>query len=376
MSESAGLYIHVPFCRSKCAYCDFYSLPLLEQKEAYLRALAEELKEEPSYLDCQALSSIYFGGGTPSLLNAEDFHYLFDLIQAHYDLRDCGEITIEANPDDLNMTYIKSLSRLPFNRISIGIQSFCDESLRSIHRRHNARQAIEAVRNCRTQGFDNISIDLMFGLPNQTADIFHQDLQQAIELQVEHLSVYLLSLEPGVPLYRQWKKGHWRAMDEQESERLYYSAHEKLSQAGYEHYELSNFAKPGFRAKHNAAYWQGKPYLGIGPSAHSFNGKSRRWNPSDLKAYIQSGGHPLREEETLNENDRYNDFILTRLRTAEGFKTADIECCFGKSKTDFCLRSAQKWLRRGALRMEEGNLRIAPSAYFISDSIIRDLFYV
>ncbi len=377
MSGIFGLYIHIPFCKSKCAYCDFYSLCSTADKAVFLDCLLRELRSEKQYTGGNQLSTIYFGGGTPSLLTAEDYKLIFDGISREYDLGHCTEITLEANPDDLNPDYLKSISGLPFNRISMGIQSFRDNELRALGRRHNAAQAIQAVSHCREAGLNNISIDLMFGIPQQNELSLQYSIEHALKLDVPHISVYMLSLEPGSRLYKDWQQGRFDEMPDELAEKSYFLISRCLKQAGYEHYEISNFARPGFRAIHNASYWSGQPYLGLGPSAHSFKGSSRRWNPASLKAYIQGiqSGNLQREEEKLDGFTRYNELILTHLRTSEGLSTGDLYTVHGKDLYDYCTKQARPLVEAGLLENSEGQLRLAGSAYFVSDSVIRELFW-
>lgn len=375
--KAAGLYIHVPFCQRKCAYCDFYSRAESQFIEAYVEALCREIAESKIYLDQAApyyIATIYFGGGTPSLLQASQFRRIFDRLSEYYDLSRVSEISLEANPDDLSPAYLQSLRSLPFNRLSIGIQSFQDEELAFIQRRHDAQTAIAAVNNARQAGFDNISIDLMFGLPGQSKESFSKSIQQAIALKPEHLSAYMLGLEPEVPLAKSLEAGLWQACDDDTAAEMYQALSEQLQAAGYEHYEISNFALPGRRSQHNSSYWKGLPYLGLGPSAHAYNGKSRRWNDADLSSYIK--GVFSREEEILNPQEHYNDYLLTRLRTCEGIHTEEFSKIFGEEALQRLMQEAAPFIAQGSLIKEAAWLRLASSAYFVSDNIIRELFEV
>ncbi|HPH56848.1 MAG TPA: radical SAM family heme chaperone HemW [Bacteroidales bacterium] len=377
MSGSFGLYLHIPFCKSKCAYCDFYSLCGTEGKTVFLDCLSKESGSEKQYIDGNQLSTIYFGGGTPSLLSANDYKLLFESIGREYDIGRCTEITLEANPDDLSPAYLKSISGLPFNRISIGIQSFNDRELRALGRRHDASQGIEAVGRCREAGLNNISIDLMFGIPEQNELSLQSNIEQALKLEVPHISVYMLSLEPGSQLYKDWQQGRFTEISDEEAEKHYFLISDQLKQAGYDHYEISNFARPGFRAIHNASYWSGRPYLGLGPSAHSFNGRTRRWNPASLEAYIQGiqNRNLIREEESLDLYTRYNELIMTHLRTSEGFSTDELLFLYGPELYDYCLEQARPLIAGGMLENTGGRIKLAYRAYFVSDSVIRALFW-
>lgn len=377
MPGNFGLYIHVPFCKSKCAYCDFYSLCGTSDKAVFLDCLSRESAYEKQYINGNQPSTIYFGGGTPSLLSAGDYKLLFEGISKEYDLSHCTEITLEANPDDLSPAYLNSFSGLPFNRISMGIQSFRDKELRALGRRHDARQAIEAVSRCREVGLTNISIDLMFGIPEQNELSLQSNIEQALKLEVPHISVYMLSLEPGSRLYKDWQQGSFTEISDEQAEKSYFLISDQLKQAGYDHYEISNFARPGFRAIHNASYWSGRPYLGLGPSAHSFNGRTRRWNPASLKDYIQGiqNRNLVREEENLDLYTRYNEFIMTRLRTSEGFSTEELRALYGPDLYNYCLEQAGPLLAGGILENTDGRLKLACRAYFVSDSVVRALFW-
>lgn len=375
--DASGLYIHVPYCKRKCAYCDFYSRAAV-LTDAYPDALAAEMEESRHYLPAGGarpqLATVYFGGGTPSLLGAGQLQKVFRSVGCFFDILPDAEITLEANPDDLGQDYVEALKDLPVNRLSIGCQSFIDSELAFIGRRHDARRAVEAVRRCQEAGYGNISIDLMMALPGQTLTSFEDSLSQAIDLGVQHISAYLLSLEPGVPLYRSLQRGLWQEADEETSTTMYRRLHERLTAAGYEHYEVSNFALPGFRSRHNSAYWQGRPYLGLGPSAHSFDGHSRRWNAADLDAYLR---HDFgRETDTPDLEGRYNELLMTRLRCLEGIGLDPLRHRLGQDLCDACLAAAQKWIESGDMRLEDGRLAIDPDSWIISDEIIRDLMLV
>ena len=287
----AGIYIHVPFCKTRCAYCDFYSTTLQELKPRYVEAVCQELAMRHKYLQDEDIRTIYFGGGTPSQLVWEDFKKLFASIDNVYGMKDCVEITLEANPDDLTEEYVKMLATLPFNRISMGIQSFHEPTLELIGRRHTATQAIEAVHRCQNYGFQNISIDLIYGLPAETPEQWKQDLQTAFSLDVQHISAYHLTYEQGTRLWQMLQRKEITEVDEDTSVELFRILCEQMQQAGFEHYEISNFARPGYRSHHNSAYWHEVPYLGCGPGAHSFDGKSREGNVASLANYILAIEH-------------------------------------------------------------------------------------
>lgn len=375
-----GLYLHIPFCKTKCHYCDFYSVSQTGLRNDWLNALLEELKMEPAFLGTErpVLRTVYFGGGTPSQLRFEEFERIFAAIEAHFDLSACEEITLEANPDDLTESYIADLRRLPFNRISIGVQSFDDSELQAINRRHTAAAAAEAICCCHRQGFGNISLDLMYGLPGQTVESFTKSLQVALSLPVQHISSYSLSWEEGSVLYAKLQSGALKQADEEFSEACFFLMKDLLEHAGFEHYELSNFALEGFASKHNSSYWDGSRYLGVGPGAHAYNGLVRRFNPPSLKRYVEGirEGSDFRETEELDASTRYNDFIITRLRTMRGLDLHELKAGFGSDMEAYCLKNASKSLRNGTLEQVGDRLRLTRKGLFVSDSVMSDLLDV
>lgn len=374
----AGIYIHIPFCKTRCIYCDFYSTTRSELKSQYIRALCRELTERKEYLKGEAVETIYFGGGTPSQLSEEDFKEVFKTIEQVYGMREATEITLEANPDDLTEEYIGMLHTLPFNRISMGIQTFDDATLQLLNRRHNATQAIEAVKRCRQAGLQNISIDLIYGLPGETEQRWAQDLQQAVSLDVEHISAYHLIYEEGTPLYKMLQQHSVSQVDEDSSLNFFSTLIDTLSAAGYEHYEISNFCKPGMYSRHNTSYWQGISYLGCGPSAHSFNGDSREWNVASLNQYLSSieQGQRQHETEQLNTQTRYNEYIITGLRTMWGISTEELKKKFGDRLWKYCLEQASSYLGNGKLELHNDRLKLTREGIFISDGIMSDLLEI
>lgn len=375
LEKMAGIYIHVPFCSQRCAYCDFYSQTNASYKHAYIRALVRELELRADYLKGESVETIYFGGGTPSQLQADDFKPVFYAIDTYYDTSRCHEVTLEANPDDLTMSYLRTIDALPFNRISIGVQSFDDDDLRMLNRRHDRKGAIEAVSRCRDAGFSNLSLDLIYGLPNQTAGKWQENLEEVFRLEIPHLSAYHLSYEEGTPLYRSMKAGTVVPVDEEKSVLLYRKLIEEASAAGYLHYEISNFCRPESFSRHNSSYWTGERYLGAGPAAHSYDGSSRQWNVSSLPRYINALDHdlPYFEKENLDEQTRYNEYILTRLRTMWGIRLSMLRKCFGAERARYFERQASPYLRSGILRQSGDSVCIAEEALFTSDGILCDL---
>lgn len=374
----AGIYIHIPFCKTRCAYCDFYSTTSDELKQRYVRALCRELELRRYYLQGAPIRTIYIGGGTPSQLDEKELDMLFHTLEAIYGLQAAEEITIEANPDDLTDSYVNVLQRFPINRISIGIQTFDDPTLKLLNRRHTARQAIEAVERCRQAGFDNIGIDLIYGLPGETDRQWKHDLRQALALQPEHISAYHLTYEEGTPLYKLLQSHRIHEVDEDSSLRFFTTLMDTLAAAGYEHYEISNFCKPGRQAQHNSAYWQGITYLGCGPSAHSYNTDSREWNEPSLKAYIHAleRGERFFHGERLDNRARYNEYVMTSLRTRRGASPDKIAAQFGKELQQYFLTNMQPYLTAGKLQQENDRVRLTRQGLFVSDGIISDLMYV
>ena len=374
----AGIYLHIPFCKTRCIYCDFYSTTRSELITRYIHALCNELEMRKEYLKEEKIETVYFGGGTPSQLGEEDFQQIFKAIQKHYGLEDCREITLEANPDDLSKEYLQMLSALPFNRISMGIQTFDDATLKLLKRRHNARTATEAVRRCREAGYQNISIDLIYGLPGETKERWEKDLRQAISLNVEHISAYHLIYEEGTPLYKMLQQHSVSQVDEDSSLNFFSTLIDTLSAAGYEHYEISNFCKPGMYSRHNTSYWQGIPYLGCGPSAHSFDGDSREWNVASLNQYLSSveQGQRLHETEQLDTRTRYNEYIITGLRTMWGISTEELKSKFGDRLWEYCSEQAKPYLENGKLKLHNDRLKLTKEGIFVSDGIMSDLLEI
>ena len=374
----AGIYIHIPFCKRRCIYCDFFSTTQSEKKSAYVHALCRELEMRKDYLEGEDIETIYLGGGTPSQLLREELEKIFNHIYKVYPVKEDAEITLEANPDDLTPEYVAMLRQLPINRISMGIQTFQEETLKLLHRRHTAVQAIEAFRRCREAGFQNISIDLMYGLPGETLDTWRADLQQAIDLRPEHISAYHLIYEEGTALWKLREQHQVEEADEDLSVSLFSTLIEQLSEAGYQHYEISNFSLPGLHSHHNSSYWTGKKYLGCGPSAHSFNGVSRQWNVASLESYMKGveEGELDVEVEELDLYTRYNDFVLTSIRTAWGMPLSKLRSDFGEELYRYCMRMAKPHLEQGVLEIGEDVLRLTRKGIFVSDGIMSDLMWV
>jgi oxygen-independent coproporphyrinogen-3 oxidase len=374
----AGIYIHIPFCKRRCIYCDFFSTTQSEKKAEYVHALVRELEIRKDYLDNEEIETIYLGGGTPSQLSQEELEEIFAHIYKVYKVTPDAEITLEANPDDLTPEYVSMLRTLPFNRISMGIQTFQEETLKLLHRRHTAQQAIEAFKRCREAGFQNISIDLMYGLPGETLETWEQDLQQAIALHPEHISAYHLIYEEGTALWNLREQNKVEEAEEELSLTLFKTLIERLTKAGYQHYEISNFCLPGLHSRHNSSYWTGKKYLGCGPSAHSFDGTSRQWNVSSLEKYLEG----IRtdqldfEIENLDLYTRYNDFVITSIRTCWGMPLSQLRTNYGETLYNYCLRMAKPHIQQGVLEIKEDTLKLTSEGIFISDGIMSDLLWI
>ena len=397
----AGLYIHIPFCKSRCIYCGFYSTTRMELRQRYVDALCREMSLRPATAD-----TIYIGGGTPSQLTTAQLRQLFAHIARNYPAaapHGAEEVTIEMNPDDVTPAYAAALSELPVNRVSMGAQTFDDRRLRFLHRRHSASQVHEAVRLLRQAGVGNVSIDLMYGFPGETLDDWQRDIDAALALGVEHISAYCLMVEEGTVLYEQMRNeksgmrnggegtrsgderassgderassgGDEGARDADELERLMYETLiDRLTAAGYEHYEISNFARPGYRSRHNQSYWHDVPYIGLGAAAHSYNGACRSWNVSNLQQYIDAieRGELPSEREVIDADTHYNDLVATALRTSDGLSLD----CLSPRHRSYCLREARPFLDDGLLRLansqphaRDGQLHSANGQLHSSDS--------
>ena len=368
----AGIYVHIPFCARRCIYCGFFSTVRENEAARYVNALCAELQQRKEYLHGAPVTTVYFGGGTPSRLTPGQISQVIDCIRTIYGLDGLQELTVECNPDDITVEYVAALRRLGVNRISMGVQTFNSELLRFLHRRHSANQAIEAVRMCLESGIKNISIDLMYGLPGQTIEMFRDDLHVALSTGVQHISSYCLSYEENTPLQTLRDQGKLIPADDDLCSQMFTLMCDTLREGGFEHYEISNFCLPGFHSRHNSSYWDGTPYLGVGAGAHSYDGRSRQWNPSDLDAYMNGieQGRPQYEIEHLSETDLYNERLMLRLRTAQGL---NLSLLTPQDRLSV-LNSAHALIKDGLLLHAGNCLRIPEQHMFISDSIISSLF--
>ena len=380
----AGLYIHIPFCESRCIYCGFYSTTSLKLRDDYVDALCREMQMRPSKAalgNDEPIETIYLGGGTPSQLKGSQLNQIFSAIRKNYTLTENIEnieITMECNPDDVTGDFCETLKQLPVNRISMGAQTFSNERLRFLHRRHNAREVDEAITRLRNIGIRNISIDLMFGFPEESLFQWMNDIRHAIQLNVEHISAYSLMYEEGTPLYRLLEQEKIREIEEETSRRMYETLIDLLTGAGYEHYEISNFARPGFRSRHNSSYWHEVPYIGIGAAAHSYNRKQRSWNIENIQTYIRSISEGIlpSESEQLDITTRYNDLITTALRTSDGIDLMKMEQEFGKELADRLLQEAQPHISRRLMKIKDGRLSLTREGLYISDDVMSDFMIV
>ncbi len=373
MPKMQGLYIHIPFCKSRCIYCGFFSTTMLDLRQQYVDALCQEMK-----MRCQGgenISTIYLGGGTPSQLTTDQLRQILHRAYIYNKVEKDAEVTIEVNPDDVTERFANDLTQLPVNRISMGVQTFDDKRLRFLHRRHTAEQVTTAVDRLRAAGIKNISIDLMYGFPGETIADCEADIAKALSLQVEHISTYCLMIEEDTQLQQMLQQGNITETEEELERQMYETIINRLEDGGYEQYELSNFARPGFHSRHNSSYWDGTPYIGIGAAAHSYAIESRSWNIADIKQYIQGMANSQRiyEEERLDSDTRYNDAITVALRTSRGL---DLQALSPKHRT-YCLENAQRYLDDGLLeRTQDNRLRLTRRGLFVSDMIMSNLIYL
>ena len=375
----AGIYIHIPFCKTRCIYCDFFSCTLEKDISPLISGIIKEIDLKKDYVGEEVIETIYFGGGTPSFISTLFIQQILDEIQKQFKISTSAEITIEVNPDDISEKKAIELFAMGINRISMGVQSFEDKILRFLGRRHNAKQAISAFEILKNTGFKNISLDLIYGIPGLSLKDWKNTLEQIVILAPQHISAYHLTIEKGTSLHKLLIDNKINTIPDQDSVQQYIMLSETLKNHRYFHYEISNFAKPRFESKHNSGYWFGKKYIGLGPSAHSFDGNTRQWNLADIHKYIERVHTRCFyfKKEALTKKKRYNEFLMTRLRTLQGIQITELETQFGKDYLQLFSEGIKKQeLYNNIIQISSGNYIIPENKWFISDSIISDLFKV
>jgi oxygen-independent coproporphyrinogen-3 oxidase len=373
----AGIYLHIPFCKQKCNYCNFHFSTSFKLKDEVLLAMHKELELQRSYLGGLPVETVYFGGGTPSLLAADDIKRLFDTIREHFPLQDLREVTLEANPDDLDPRYLKALSNTPVNRFSIGVQSFRDEDLKYMNRAHNAQEADYAIKAAQDAGFTNLTIDLIYGTPGLSNAAWKENLSKLRELQIPHFSAYALTVEEGTVLHHAISRKISAPVDNEQSAQQFELLMEQAEVMGYEHYEISNLSRPGCHAVHNTNYWKGVPYLGIGPSAHSFDGRARRWNIANNALYAVSILKEQQlnyEEEILTPVQKLNEYVMTSLRTMWGCDLSKIEQEWGDEPASKIEEQSYRLQEQGLLKEKDRVLTLTDKGKLYADRIASDLF--
>ena len=369
----AGLYFHIPFCRRICAYCDFFREADLSTMGPAVEAMHAEMEEQREFLHDRDIRTIYFGGGTPSLLAPGQVQSLIDRAHRLWNCDAVEEITLEANPDDITPEYVAQLRKSDVNRVSLGVQSFDDDELRFMNRRHSAAAAVDAVKRLQDAGVDNITIDLIFGVDGFGYQVLERSLEQAVAIGVQHISAYHLTVEERTAFYRRLQRGQMRVVDEECSEREFSLIHNRLTAAGFEHYEVSNYALEGRRSRHNSSYWHGAEYLGIGTGAHSFNGEVRRWSQQPVAEYALVRRY---EQEELSEVDRLNEYVMTGLRCVEGIDLGYVCERFGKEHSERIAKCVEPWVKSGDVIVTERGIAIDAERFLISDAVIESLFEV
>ena len=372
----AGIYLHIPFCKKACHYCDFHFSTSPQYKDQMLQALGQEIDLRKNYLAGETIETIYFGGGTPSLLSADELQILIGAITDLYEVSPTAEITLEANPDDLSPQKVREFRQTLINRFSIGIQSFFEEDLKWMNRAHTAPEAQSSIKRVQDAGFENITADLIYGYPLLSKPKWEHNIQQLIELHIPHISSYSMTVEPATALSSFIKKGEQKPMDEGQSSAQFLILMEQLTEAGFEHYEISNFAKPGLYSKHNSNYWEGVSYLGIGPSAHSFNGESRQWNVSNNSKYIdqiQLKKIPA-EMEMLSTENRINEYIMTSLRTSKGMSLQKITERFGSDYANEVRNGLEPFADKNWINLKEQIVTLTTDGKLFADHIASELF--
>lgn len=370
----AGIYIHIPFCRKLCYYCDFYHVISNDDNTLFITALKKEAELRADYIAGNTVSTVYFGGGTPSVFNCKEIGTILDHLRKHFVFDTECEITIELNPDDITSDYLTGLLQTGVNRISLGVQSWRDEDLKLMNRRHTAAQALDVLENAITAGFENISVDLIYGVPGMGLENWASNLDKTLSFDIKHLSAYHLTIEPGTVFNKMKEKGLLKEIDEDDSTSEFNLLLEKTESTGFINYEISNFGKPGFFSVHNTNYWKQVPYLGLGPSAHSFNGYSRQWNIKDVKKYTGSvnSGKLSFEKEELDIKTKFNEYVMTSLRTMWGIDLDYVEKIFEKEGYDYVINLSGKFINYGLMKQDDNNLVLTNQGKMISDNIISE----
>ena len=372
----SGIYIHVPFCKSKCAYCNFFSLVTEKKVDDYVEALKKEIVDRRSYLGDELVETIYFGGGTPSLLPTKYVEEILELLRKNYNVISSPEITLEINPDTIDKEKMFALKQLGVNRMSIGIQSFHDDDLRYLGRRHDSRHAMQVLEDLKAVDFEKITLDLIYGMPTLTEEKWNKNLDIFFSTGITHLSAYALTVEPKTILGQKIEKGELQGVSEEETILHYDVLVERTKANGFEHYEISNFAKDGCRSQHNSIYWKDVKYLGLGPSAHSYDGNSRQWNVSNLTKYIQLVGNSEEyyEKEILTLDDKFNEYVMTSLRTSWGCDIEKIERDYGRSYASHFLKNVKKYLEMGEMLKDINTYKLTDEGMLFADGIAAELF--
>lgn len=373
----SGIYLHIPFCKSKCAYCNFFSLVTEKKMDDYVSALKKEIINRKSYLGDDVVKTIYFGGGTPSLLPVKYVDEILELLHENYNIISNPEVTLEINPDTIDKDKMLALKHLGVNRMSVGIQSFNDDDLRYLGRRHDSRHALQVLDDLSSVGFDRITLDLIYGMPTLTEEKWNHNLDIFFSTGISHLSAYALTVEPKTILGQKIEKEELQEVSEEDTIRHYNILVERTKENSFEHYEISNFAKEGCRSQHNSIYWQDVKYLGLGPSAHSYDGSSRQWNVSNLTKYIQlidTDTECYYEKEILSKEDKFNEYVMTSLRTSWGCNVEKIERDYGKSYAHNFLKNVKKYLDSGIMLMKDNNFILTDEGMLFADGIAADLF--
>lgn len=374
----AGFYIHIPYCRQACIYCNFYFSTVTKTKDAFLQALAHEIKHKTNYLAGETIETIYFGGGTPSILETDEIKKILNLIKENYNVIDFPEITLEANPDDLSPEVLQKLKKAGINRLSIGIQSFHEEDIIFLNRAHSASQSLKCIEDAKKAGFENITIDLIYGIPGQTDEKWLKNLDILRELNIPHFSAYALTVEPKTQLDYLIQKQKLTPVDDEQTARHFNLLTQWAEANNYIHYEISNFCREGMYSRHNTAYWQGTKYIGAGPSAHSFDLTSRQWNVANNTKYIKNllEGYEFFEREILTDTQKYNEYLMTSLRTLQGCNLLYIEKNFGKEFLEVLHKESAPYIAKNLLLLKDNTIVLTKEAKILADGIIADLFIV